>query len=90
MVELERNAGEEYMPALENASIFVELGTKHNADMQSEMLDTMRTLKAYMESIKGDNVKLMNAKSNQEEINELILKSLMEPPKNNGQNYCST
>ena len=32
----------------------------------------------------------MNAKSYQEEINELILKSLTEPPKHNGQNSCST
>ena len=34
----------------------------------------------------------MNAKSNQEEINELILKSLTNqaPQKNNGQNSCST
>ena len=32
----------------------------------------------------------MNAKSDQEEINELILKSLTDPQKNNGKNYCST
>ena len=78
------------MPALENASFFVELGEKHNADMQLEMLETMRSLKADMESLKADNLKLMNTKLDQEEINELILKNLTEPWRNNGQNSCST
>ena len=77
------------MPALENASLFVELGTKRNADMQSDMFETMRSFKEYIESIKEDNIKLMNAKSYQEEINELILKSLTRTQKNNGQNSCS-
>ena len=42
--------------------------------MQSKMLETMRSLKAHLEILKEDNIKLMNAKSDQEEINELILK----------------
>ena len=50
----------------------------------------MRSLKADLESLKADNLKLMNAKSDQEEINELILKGLTDPPKTNGQNSCST
>ena len=94
LAEPERIMGEEEvledMPTLENASFFVELGAKHNANTQSEMLETMRSLKADMESIKEYNLKLMNAKSDQEEINELILKILTEPQKNNGQNSCST
>ena len=94
MAEPEQNMSEEYvpedMPILENASLFVELGTNRNADMQSEMLETMRILKADMESLKADNLKLMNTKSSQEEINELILKILTEPPKNKGQNSYST
>ena len=54
------------------------------------MLETMRSLKADLDSLKEDNVKLMNAKSDQEEINDLILKSLTDqaPPKNNGKNSC--
>ena len=54
------------------------------------MLETIRGLKADLESLKADNVKLMNAKSYQKEINELILKHLTDPPENNGQNSCST
>ena len=94
MTEPERNMGEEYvpedMPDLENASFFVELGSKRNADMQSEMLETIRSMEADMESLKSDNIILMNAKLDQEEINKLILKILTEPPKHNGQNSCST
>ena len=78
------------MPALENASLFVELGTKRNADMQSEMFETMRSFKEDIESLKEDNIKLMNAKSDQEEINELILKSLTKPQNNNGKKSCSS
>ena len=94
MVELEQVMGKEEvpkdMPTLENASFFVELGEKCNTDMHSEMLDTIRILKADMESLKANNLKLMNVKSDQEKINELSLKSLIEPQKNNGQNSYST
>ena len=78
------------MSALENVSFFVELGERCNADMQSEMLEMMRSLKEDMESLKENNLELINAKSDQEEISELILKSLTETQKNNGQNSCST
>ena len=54
------------------------------------MLETMRSLKEDLERLKEDNIKLMNAKSDQKEIHELILKSLIDPPKNNGQNSHST
>ena len=47
----------------------------------------MRSLKADLESLKEDNVKLMDAKLDQEDINELILRNLTDPQKNNGQNY---
>ena len=50
----------------------------------------MRSLKEYLEILKANNLKLMNAKLDQEEINELILKNLSHPKKNNGQNSCST
>ena len=93
MTKPEQNIGEEYVPEdmldMEDASLFVELGSKRNVDVQSEILETMRGLKVDIESLKADNIILMNAKSDQEEINEIILKSLTEPPKNNGQNSCS-
>ena len=69
------------MPTLENASFYVELGTKRNAYMQSEILERITSLKEYLEILKEDGLKLMNAKSDQEEINELILKSLIDPQK---------
>ena len=93
MGESEQNMGDvvvpEYISALENASFYVELGVNRNLEMHSKMLETMRSLKANLESLKTDNLKLMNAKSYQEKINELILKSLIDPQKNNGQNSCS-
>ena len=54
------------------------------------MLEIMRSLQANLGSLKADNVKLINAKSEQEEINELILKGLKNhaPHKNNGKNSC--
>ena len=56
MIEPKRNMDEEYvredMPDLENASLFVELGSKRNADMKSEMLEIIRSLKEDMESLK--------------------------------------
>ena len=52
----------------------MELETKWNIEIQSEMLETMRSFKATLDSLKADNIKLMNAKLNQEEINEIILK----------------
>ena len=79
----------EGMPTLENASLYVELEARCNAHMWLEMLEMMSILKSYLEILKVDNVKLMNAKSDQEEINELLLKSLTSPLKQNGQNSCS-
>ena len=69
----EEEVGPEGMPSLENASLYIELGEKCNTDMQSEMLETMRSLKPDLEILKADNVKLMNSKSDQEEINKIIL-----------------
>ena len=80
------------MTVLENESLYVELESKCNAEIELEMLETMRSLKDVIDSLKADNVKLMNAKSDEEEINELILKCLTDQAlqKNNSQNSCST
>ena len=40
------------------------------------MLQTMRSLMTNLDILKVETIKLMNTKSNQEEINKLILKSL--------------
>ena len=40
------------------------------------MLETMRSLKEYFESLKDGNAKLLRAKFEQEESNELLLRSL--------------
>ena len=87
---MEEEVVPEDMSALDNANFYVELGAKCNADIQLKMLETMRSLKADLESLREDKFKLMNAKSNQEEVNELILRSLTDPQKNNGQNSCGT
>ena len=49
----------------------------------------MISLKADLDRVKEYNIKLINAKSKQEEINELISKRLTIHKKNNGQNSCS-
>ena len=81
----------EGMSVLEDASIYVELEVKRNVEVQSEMLETMTSLKVDLDILKADNAKLMNARSKPEEINEIILKSLSHkaPHKNNSQNSCS-
>ena len=73
---MEEEPAPQGMSVPENASLYVELEAKRNTKIQLEMLETMRNLKADLDSLKVDNVKLMNAKSDQEEINGLILKSL--------------
>ena len=52
----------------------------------------MRSQKGDLDSHKADNVKPMNVKYDEDEINELFLKSLtyQAPQKNNGHNSCST
>ena len=50
----------------------------------------MRNLREDLEILKEYNLKLMNAKLYQEEINELILKNLTDPTQKNGKNSCST
>ena len=66
----------EGMLALENASFYVELKEKCNTDIKSDMLEKVRSLKVDLEILKENNLKLMNTKSDKEEINELILTSL--------------
>ena len=45
------------------------------------MLQTMRSLMTNLDILKVDTIKFFNTKSNQEEINELILKSLTDSHK---------
>ena len=49
----------------------------------------MISLKANLDRVKEYNIKLINTKSNQEEINELLSKRLTFHKKNNGKNSCS-
>ena len=57
---MEEEAVPEGMSVLEKASLYVELEAKCNVDIQSEMLETTRSSKADLDSLKVDNVKLMN------------------------------
>ena len=45
------------MTILENASLYVELEDKSNTEIQSEILETLRSLKTHIDSLKEDNVK---------------------------------
>ena len=75
---MEEEVVPEGMQTLENASIYAKLEAKQNADIQYEMLETMRSLKDDLDSLKTNNIILMNAKSDQEEIYMLILKILID------------
>ena len=59
-----------------NARLYVELESKRNVEIQSEMMENVRSLKVDLESLKEGNVQLMNAKSKMKEINEIILEIL--------------
>ena len=73
-IEKPRQIVEKEQPLEAMEIIYVELEAKVKAEMQSEMLETMRSLKDDLEILKVDNVKVMNSKSYQEEINEIFLK----------------
>ena len=56
----------------------MELENKRQAYVKYEMLETMRSLKEVLKSLKVDNAKLLRAKSKQEELNELLLKNMTD------------
>lgn len=56
----------------------MDLGNKRYQDLLSEMLETIRSMKTYLKIFKDDNYKLLKEKVEQEEINEILLKSLTE------------
>ena len=66
MAEPEQIVEEYVMPegmlVLENASFYVELKEKCNTDIQSDMLEKVRSLKVDLEILKENNLKLMNTK----------------------------
>lgn len=67
---------------LEEGGILVNLRNKGEQDVHSQMLETMRSLIAHLESIKRDNEKLLKEKVEKEEINEIMLRSLTERKQN--------
>ena len=75
---VEKENALEGMMVVYDRRIYVELEEKHKAEIRSEMLETMRSLKDDLHILKADNVKLMNARLEQEDINELILKKLID------------
>ena len=56
----------EGIPELQNPILYVEIEAKRNVEIQLEMLETMKSLKSNLDTLKVDNVKLMTAKSDQE------------------------
>ena len=76
MIEEGHHIGD--MLILEEEGIFWELEHKRRANVQFDMLETMRSLKADLESLKADNAKLLMVTYEQEELNELFIKKFNE------------
>jgi hypothetical protein len=58
--------------------MYVELNSDQPQDISIGLLETMRSLKADLESIKEDNERLLKASKEQEELNEILLKNMTE------------
>ena len=61
-MEKTRQIVEKEQPLEAMERIYVELEAKVKAEMQSEMLETMRSLKDDLDSLNADNIKLMDAR----------------------------
>ena len=66
------------MSVIEEEGLCVELEWKREVDIPFEMFETMRSLKEYLQSLKDDNGKCFRAKYEQENLNELLLRSIMD------------
>jgi hypothetical protein len=58
--------------------MYVELNNEQPQNNSLELLETMRSIKAELQSIKEDNEKLLKASREQEELNEILLKNMTE------------
>ena len=76
MIEEGHHIGD--MLILEEEGIYIELEHKRRANVQFDMIETMRSLKADLESLKADNSKLLMVTYEQEELNELFIKNFNE------------
>ena len=63
-------------PNIIEEGICVDFGNKKELDISTKMMEIMNNPKVDLESIKEDNEKLLKDKTEQEEINEILLKSL--------------
>jgi hypothetical protein len=72
--------------------MYVELNSEQPQKNSLELLETMRSIKAKLQSIKEDNEKLLKASKEQEELNEILLKNMteMKHNKNVGQTSSNT
>ena len=50
------------MLVIEEEGLYVELEQRRQVDVQSEMLETTRSVKAHLEILNGDNAKLLISK----------------------------
>ena len=66
LMEKPRQIVKKEQPLEAMGRIYVELEAKVKAEMQSEMLETMRSLKDDLDSLNADNIKLMDARSEHE------------------------
>jgi hypothetical protein len=62
--------------------MYVELNSEQPQDNSLGLLETMRSIKAELQSIKEDNEKLLKASKEQEELNEILLKNMTEMKQN--------
>jgi hypothetical protein len=62
--------------------MYVELNSEKPQNNSLELLETMRSIKAELQSIKSNNEKLLKESREQEELNEILLKNMTEMKQN--------
>jgi hypothetical protein len=60
----------------------IELNSKQPQDKSLRLLETMRSIKEYLQSVQEDNEKLLKSSKEQEELNAILLKNVTEMKQN--------
>jgi hypothetical protein len=58
--------------------MYVEINSEQPQDNSLVLMETMHIIREELQSIKGDNEKLLKASKEQEELNEILLKNMTE------------
>ena len=70
--------------------MYVELNRDQPQNNSLELLETMRSIKAELQSIKSNNEKLLKESREQEELNDILLKNMIEIKQNKNVGHTSS